>query len=161
MPRIPWGGGLPLYDLVTLVLGNYPIVRRGGQWVSWPMCSQCHVSVARSHRQSCCVWVYPTASTRLCCGVDGGKQVCTSEALFFLVGLDPMNTDHLGWKVFLLFLNLLSEHFTSWRAIRGWRPGRFLRLQICLVVAVRGMLPPFALLLCSLPCAQTQCVLDA
>lgn len=79
-------------------------------------------------------------------------------ALFFLVGLAKMSTDHIGWNVsFLPFLSLPSEDFSAELALGGWG-GSCMCGFLCLVMVVCGMLPPHEPLLCPLHSAQPQCV---
>lgn len=64
-------------------------------------------------------------------GVGGWREVGPFQWI-----LTAVNTDHLGWNIFLLFHDLPSENFTAGQATEDG-VGRFLSLQIPLSSDVR------------------------
>lgn len=109
----------------------------------------CHVLGARRSYQSCTELtspLLPGCTTMGGGGVCAGKSVHGSTALFFLVGLDIISTDQLGWKGFFQpFFDIWSEDFTA-RWAMGVSSG--LRGILCQVMVGCGMLRPFASILC-------------
>lgn len=120
---------LPLSQGTTSVVGCC------GLWVSWPMCSWCHLLVTRSYEMGGGM-------------VGGGRFTGLQFSSFQWV--QPQIQTTYARKLFQAFHDLLSEDFTARRAPGGWGGGGGFHVCgfLCLVLVIYGMRPPFALLPC-------------
>lgn len=92
--------------------GNNHVVESGGLWISWPVCSQCQMLIARNKTTLSEFTQLPLSGFTMLGREEmcQGKWVCASVTLFFLVDLAAVSTDG---KIFLSFYDLPSEDFTS------------------------------------------------
>ena len=90
------------------------------------------------------LWVGPDASTRRCHeGWTGRSMFVHPWLLLFLMGLDAICTDHLGWKFFFRPFAIAEWGFYS---LVGWLGFHICRI-LCWVLAGNRMMQHFAPLL--------------
>lgn len=85
----------------------------------------------------------------------GGKQICRTVVLLFLMGLATMNTKYFGWKIFFSPFANCQVRLLLLGGPQGVRVAMFSNCEIfCHVLTDLGVLLLFVLFLCLGPWAQ-------